>query len=118
MGLFSALFPPSLAPAQVTEQLLAGELVALDVREPHEFKSGRIANSKNIPAGALPAYQSELDPDRRYLLICRSGARSAQATRMLRKAGFDAMNLKGGVMGWQRAGLPLETKPGRRSGRR
>jgi rhodanese-related sulfurtransferase len=54
MGLLSALFPPSLAPAQATEQIRAGELVALDVREPHEFKTGRIANSKNIPAGALP----------------------------------------------------------------
>ncbi len=42
-----------------------------------------------------------------------SGSRSRSATAQLRRAGLDAVNLKGGMIGWSRAGLPLEPRNGR-----
>ena len=43
--------------------------------------------------------------------MCRSGAQSAQACATLRKAGFEKVhNLRGGVLAWQSANLPLTRK--------
>lgn len=113
MGLLSFLFPPSVSAQESAERFQAREAVALDVRERHEWKAGHIAGSKNIPLGKLRVRAGELDTRRRYVAVCRSGSRSARATAQLRKAGFDVVNLKGGLAGWQRAGLPLEPRNGR-----
>ncbi len=43
------------------------------------------------------------------VVICRSGNRSATATSLLVRSGFDAMNLRGGMQAWASSGLPVET---------
>jgi adenylyltransferase/sulfurtransferase len=43
---------------------------------------------------------SSLDSTREIVVYCRSGARSADATRHLRAAGFNASNLAGGILRW------------------
>lgn len=83
----------------------------LDVREESEFKSGHLLNSKLIPLGKLRERIGELERYREHpiLVVCRSGQRSAAACTVLGKSGFgQAYNLKGGVLAWQKAGLPLE----------
>jgi rhodanese-related sulfurtransferase len=49
----------------------------------------------------------ELDRDRPVAFLCHSGARSSRATGIAIRAGYDAVNVRGGTIGWRRAGLPL-----------
>ena len=113
MGLLSSLFPPSTSAPEAHEVVQRREAVLLDVRERHEWKAGHAPGSKNIPLSSLASRTGELAVDRRYIAGCRSGSRSRSATAQLRSAGLDAVNLKGGMHGWQRAGLPLEPGNGR-----
>ncbi len=85
--------------------------LVLDVREQSEYDSGHVLNSKLIPLGKLNERLGELEKyrDRPIVVVCRSGQRSASACAFLGKKGFaQANNLSGGVMAWQKAGLPLE----------
>jgi rhodanese-related sulfurtransferase len=113
MGFLSFLFPPSVTAAEAHESARAREAVLLDVRERHEWKAGHAPGSKNIPLSKLHARTGELATGRRYIAVCRSGSRSRSATAQLRGAGIDVVNLKGGMHGWKRAGLPLEPRNGR-----
>jgi rhodanese-related sulfurtransferase len=71
----------------------------IDVREPGEVAEGTLPGAINIPLGELPGRLHELDPTRRVVLLCRSGARSARAAEMLTADGFgDVVNLTGGVL--------------------
>lgn len=86
----------------------------IDVREDAEFKEGHIINARHIPLGSLQKRLIELEgyKDKPVLVCCRSGQRSGSACGVLRKAGFqNVTNLKGGVMAWQSANLPLN-RPG------
>jgi rhodanese-related sulfurtransferase len=113
MGLLSSLFPPSTTAHEAHEAAARREAVILDVRERHEWKAGHVPGSKNIPLSTLHARTGELAGDRRYIAVCRTGARSRTATARLRGAGIDVVNLKGGLHGWRRAGLPLDPRNGR-----
>jgi|HigsolmetaAR206D_1030411.scaffolds.fasta_scaffold18663_2 rhodanese-related sulfurtransferase len=80
----------------------------LDVREPNEYREGHIPNSKLIPLGSLGQALAKLPKDRPIYVSCRSGKRSATATAQLIAAGFDAVNMRGGLLEWSRLQLPLE----------
>ena len=79
----------------------------LDVRQPEEFRSGHISGAKLIPLGELRARMNELPKTQQILVVCRSGNRSMSATRQLTSAGFDAMNMTGGMIAWSNAGFPV-----------
>jgi rhodanese-related sulfurtransferase len=100
------------APREVSELLARGEIELIDVRAPHEHEAGRIAGDRLIELGELAARADELDPARPLVFYCRSGARSAMATRAFREAGFEAYNMSGGLLEWRAAGLPLEPEGG------
>ncbi len=78
------------------------EVVLLDVREPHEFEISRIPGSVLIPLGQLPERLRELDQNAAYVVHCKTGPRSLQATQLLRDAGFKAWNLRGGINAYAR----------------
>ena len=85
--------------------------LVLDVREEKEFNNGHILNAKLIPLGKLTEQMSELERyrERPLVVVCRSGQRSASACAVLGKQGYkQAYNLEGGILAWQKAGLPLE----------
>jgi adenylyltransferase/sulfurtransferase len=94
--------PDEITAAELKRRLDAGEdLQILDVREPHEWDLSRIEGARLVPLGTLAARLSELDPDRTYVLQCRSGVRSLRALDVLRSAGFRrAVNLRGGLLAW------------------
>ncbi len=80
----------------------------VDVRTAGEVSRGMIIGALHIELSTLPARLSELDSDAPIVLVCQSGARSAQACAYLAQRGFGrACNLAGGIAGWVRAGLPL-----------
>jgi molybdopterin/thiamine biosynthesis adenylyltransferase/rhodanese-related sulfurtransferase len=73
----------------------------VDVRESSEHQICRIPGAILIPLGDLPARAHELDPGAEVILHCKSGTRSARATKLLRDRGFmNARNLKGGILAW------------------
>jgi rhodanese-related sulfurtransferase len=79
------------------------DFVILDVRTPSEFSSGHIARATNIDFYA-PDFKDQvnkLDHNKRYLVYCRTGARSAQATQIMLELGFKNLwNLTGGIVQW------------------
>ncbi|TKB97670.1 rhodanese-like domain-containing protein [Pedobacter cryophilus] len=81
-------------------QLLADEnAVLLDVRTAGEFQSGTILSAKNIDvmASDFNTKLSKLDKSKTYFVFCRSGNRSGNAVNMMKKEGFNAFNLVGGI---------------------
>lgn len=96
-------------PQWVEEHL--NDVLVLDVREPDEFTGplGHIREATHIPLGDLAGSLDELPSGRPIVAVCRAGGRSAQATLVLRKAGYaDVANLAGGMLRWRAQHLPVE----------
>src|SRR5262245_34721115 len=68
----------------------------LDVRTPPEFAAGHVPDAVNIPVDELRSRQGELPHDREIAVYCQVGQRGYLATRILRQAGFAAVNVSGG----------------------
>jgi rhodanese-related sulfurtransferase len=98
------------SPGEATQLINHNNAVVLDVREDKEYADGHILNSVHVPLGNLKDQLGRLEKYRtRHVIVsCRSGNRSASACATLRKHGFEnVFNLKGGVLAWQSASLPL-----------
>ena len=78
----------------------------LDVREDFEVAEGMIPEALHIPMGDLNRRLNELDRSRPVIVVCRSGNRSARVADALNTAGYNADTMTGGMIAWQRAGLP------------
>lgn len=97
-------------PMEAVQLLNHEDALVLDVREDNEFKEGHLDGARHIPLGKLGGRFSELESHKAKAVVvaCRSGHRSARACGMLRKQGFDKVyNLRGGMLAWQNAGLPV-----------
>ena len=112
MNLLKLLFGPpipSLTAEEAQDRLTGSKPpLLIDVRQPNEYKTGHIKQAKLIPLDQLNNRMHELPQGREIICVCRSGARSGSAVRRLEKAGYKATNLKGGMMSWKRAGLPVK----------
>lgn len=87
-----------------------GSLLLVDVREPDEFRQLRAPGAQPVPLGQLAAQLDRLAAaGKPVAFVCRSGSRSAMATRQARQSGIDAHNVTGGMLAWERQGLPVET---------
>lgn len=84
----------------------------IDVRADHEWEAGRIAGAAHLPLPALPERIAELDQNRPVVVYCRGGNRSSMATAALADAGYDAVKLSEGIVGWAGDDLPLEPQDG------
>lgn len=70
----------------------------LDVRLPGEFDNQHIRDSRNFPLSALREHAGKLDADKRYIVCCDTGRRSASGAFILRQRGFSVYTLKHGLM--------------------
>ncbi|MBI5460478.1 rhodanese-like domain-containing protein [Methanobacterium sp.] len=95
----------------IKENIDNPDFVLLDVRTPGEF------SESHIEGAILLNYQSpdfrnkvqELDKNKTYLVYCRSGMRSSGCASTMNALGFENIyNISGGIMEWQRQGLPLK----------
>lgn len=87
---------------QLQQKLQEGETLHLiDVREVDEVAAGHIPGITHIPLGLLEFRMHELDKQTPYIMICRSGGRSGQATQFLAAHGFDVTNMDGGMLAWE-----------------
>jgi len=95
--------------ARAAAALVDAGALLLDVREPGEWPAGHVAQAWLLPMGQVARHRSELPHDRRIVVACRSGGRSAAVAEALRAWGFDAVNLAGGMTAWAVASLPVVT---------
>lgn len=87
---------------EVQKRLDNGEkLNLIDVREVDEVQAGHILGITHIPLGLLEFRTHELDKNESYIMVCRSGGRSGQATQFLQAQGFDVTNMTGGMLSWE-----------------
>jgi len=86
----------------------AQSIRVIDVRQPTEVAAGTVPNAEAMPMHTIPLRIHELDKNEKLVLVCRSGARSAQACAFLQQQGYDEVyNLRGGIMGWANNGLAM-----------
>lgn len=100
---------PAVDVKQVSARQSSGALL-IDVREADEYAQGHVPGSTLIPLGQLAQRLQEIAryKDKPVVLICHSGRRSEQALKLLESAGFSAAaNVEGGMIAWQKAGLPV-----------
>lgn len=101
----------SITVQELGELLTNGQTIDLiDVRTPAEFQEIHVSIAKNLPLDQLSAANlaAGRDPNQPLYVICRSGARGSQACVKLLKAGIEnVVNVEGGTMAWDKAGLPV-----------
>lgn len=103
----------NIGPVEATAKINHEDALVLDIRSMAEFKDGHIINAENIPLNSLNNSLKKLEKhkQRPVIAVCRSGSRSAAACSLLRKAGFEnVFNLRGGMMAWESANLPVKRR--------
>ena len=108
----------ALTPEQVNDEVSHGNATLIDLRESEELEqTGKIPGSKHAPRGmlefyadpSLPYHRPEFDKNKRIILHCASGGRSALAASTLQQMGYqNVAHLEGGMKAWKEAGLPVE----------
>ncbi|WP_172370842.1 rhodanese-like domain-containing protein [Sporosarcina jiandibaonis] len=72
----------------------------IDVREVDEVRAGKIPGAIHIPLGLVEFKMQDLDKSKEYIMVCRSGGRSARAATFLEDYGFKVINMTGGMLEW------------------
>ena len=95
--------------AELAQLKETGETVrVIDIRQPAELNAGIIPGAEALPMHIIPLRMDELKRDEKLIMVCRSGARSAQACMYLQQQGYEKVfNLRGGMMAWAGSGLEL-----------
>ncbi len=94
--------------AEAARLLGTGDLVLVDVRESAEWRTGRAPGARHVPLSGLARSVDVLAREEKQVaFICRSGHRSGAACAAARSRGLDAVNVRGGMIAWQRAGLAV-----------
>ena len=88
-------------------------VVLLDVRTPDEFNEGHLAGALNIDqneSNFVEMVKAAIPTDKKIAVYCRSGRRSANAAGKLAAEGYKCVNLKGGIIAWKEASMPVTTQ--------
>ena len=104
-----------IANEKAREEVDSGEAKLIDVREPHEWDEAHLEGATHVPQAELLDRISELVPDRsdRIVLYCRTDNRSSRAADALQDLGYENVSVvRGGIVGWQEAGLPVVAPEG------
>jgi rhodanese-related sulfurtransferase len=108
----------NLSPQQLKAEMDAGSVVVVDIRDFRElYHKGKLPGAVHAPRGMLefwvdPAseyHRDVFDPERRYVLYCAGGGRSALAAKTMKDMGYpDVAHLEPGFAGWEAAGFEVE----------
>lgn len=106
----------NLSPQQVHEELSNGNATLIDIREAEELhQNGKIEGAIHAPRGMLefyadpsqPYYRPEFNKEKKLILHCASGGRSALAATTLKQMGYENIaHLDGGIKAWKESGMP------------
>ena len=105
----------SVAPETLREPIENGKVNLIDVRAATEYSAEHIANAKHLFLGKLLTSVESIDRSKPVVAQCLGGGRSAIATSILQRAGFDVINMQGGFRAWLGAGLPVQREAADRS---
>jgi rhodanese-related sulfurtransferase len=107
----------NLTPQQVQQELSNGNVTLIDIRESEELQqNGKIPGSVHAPRGmlefyadsSLPYHKPEFDKNKRLILHCASGGRSALAVATLKEMGYENVaHMDGGIKAWKEAGMSV-----------
>lgn len=95
---------------EFAEQIADPNVVILDVRTAEEYEEGHIHGAINIdqyPDDFVQKAKAALPIDKTIAIYCRSGRRSAHAATLLAAEGYKCVNLKGGIIAWSSANMPV-----------
>ncbi len=103
----------NISPTEFSQQIMAhaNDIQIIDVRTPGEFNGGHLKNAENIDYNdrKFKMEVATLDKNKPTYIYCLSGGRSNQAMQLMLSAGFTKVyNMKGGIMAWRKAKLPVE----------
>lgn len=84
------------------EEIIANskDTVIIDVREDEEVANGMIHDALHIPLQQIPEKITNLNKEKEYILVCRSGGRSMKAALYMEEEGFKVANMVGGMLEW------------------
>jgi rhodanese-related sulfurtransferase len=102
---------PSIEEADVADTAAAveGGALLVDVREDFEWNAGHARGAIHLPMMQVPTKKDDLPRDAPIYLICATGNRSGRVAEYLTQNGFARpINVRGGTVAWQRAGLPID----------
>ena len=97
---------PQVSAAEAAE-LLSSDAVLLDVREQHEWDAGHAPQARHLAMSELAGRISEIPTDVPVVCVCHGGGRSGAVSEALHRGGYNALNLRGGMVAWEAAGLPV-----------
>ena len=95
---------------EFAELITDSNVVILDVRKTDEFAEGHITGAiliDQFQSDFLEQAQAKLPKDKTIAIYCRSGRRSANAAGKLADVGYKCVNLKGGIIAWKEANMPV-----------
>lgn len=100
----------TVTPQEALEMITAGQAYGVDVRELEEWESGHF---EKFSLNSLSTFDNaSLPTDKPIIFICRSGNRSTKACNAVEPTGLKVMNMEGGMLAWQAAGLPMSAANG------
>ena len=96
--------------AAFAELIADSNVVILDVRKVDEFAEGHIKGAiliDQFQSDFVEQAQAKLPKGKTIAVYCRSGRRSANAAGKLADVGYKCVNLKGGILAWKEANMPV-----------
>jgi rhodanese-related sulfurtransferase len=100
----------TVTPQEALQMVKAGLAYGIDVREIDEWNSGHFELFTLSPLSEFE--EAVLPTDKPIIFICRSGNRSGKACNAVEPTGLKVMNMTGGMLAWQQAGLPMSAANG------
>src|SRR5690554_2139255 len=99
----------NLSSRELTAMVNRDEAFILDIRPKKDFVAGHIVGSENISSDQLKTRMADLEKykDKTIIVVCASGVNAGSACSELKKAGFNAARLSGGITGWRSENLPV-----------
>ena len=97
---------------EFAELIADSDVVILDVRKADEFAEGHIRGAiliDQFKSDFVEQAKANLPKNKTIAIYCRSGRRSANAAGKLADVGYKCVNLKGGIIAWKEAGMPVTT---------
>ncbi|MRG85232.1 rhodanese-like domain-containing protein [Salinibacillus xinjiangensis] len=89
-----------ITPEELEEHVGKDTYTIIDVRENEEVEQGMIEGAKHIPLQQIPESLDQLDKEKEYVMVCRSGRRSYNASLYLQEHGYKVRNMVGGMLNW------------------
>ena len=102
---------PAMPPKEFSEKMIAENALLLDVRTPEEYNESHLKGALliNYHDADFMEQVNKLDKNKTVYVYCRSGKRSGHAQDKMLKQDFkNVVNLEGGILAWEKAGLPIE----------